>query len=378
TSLLSDGAEGGPSFEVTAPTHHVNHAVDASAPAHADCSNCLTDPDLASYEEDSTDQDHISLQDVAFEDISPEPADGDFYESDTDSYLSLSLEDDEDSPTKKEGKAASGMITMRRRKFRRYRYKKVLVPSNEQLQLFHLKDGKNELAFELDDCPPLIAQLFVWPEDAKIAVTDIEGVLTSAAKPTGGGWGSWFDSYSNKANKSIGHFHDAVNLFRHIHSLGYRVLYISNTVSMTSSNNSSNYSHSIMSNVQNNLGQRLPEGPVFKSPDSLMQAFGPSRTDVFKAAALRGLRTLFPPSACPYHAAFISKESDVRALERNGFPDGRIFLSDGQGGIKRILLNRNHSISMRELQEMALQVFPKIQGESYCSIAMVTRVAILC
>eukprot|EP01031_Cornospumella_fuschlensis_P030556 gene30556-36927_t len=326
---------------------------------HADCNKSLTDPDLASYEEED---DHISLQDVAFEDISPEPADGDFYESDTDSYLSLSLEDDEDTPSKKSDRSGGATVAMRRRKFRRYRYKKVLVPSSEQLQLFHLKDGKNELAFELDDCPPLIAQLFVWPEDAKVVVTDIEGVLTSASKPSAGGWGSWFDSYSTKASRSVAeHIHDAVNLFRHIHNLGYRILYISNTVSMTSSSNSSNYSHSIMSNIQNNLGQRLPEGPVFKSPDSLMQAFGPSRTDVFKAAALRGLRILFPSGAFPYHAAFISKESDVRALERNGFPDGRIFLADGQGGIKRILLNRNHTISVKELQELVAQIFPRTQ-----------------
>ena len=42
-----------------------------------------------------TDVEHLSLQDINFEDISPEPAGGDFYDSDTDSYLSLSLEDGE-------------------------------------------------------------------------------------------------------------------------------------------------------------------------------------------------------------------------------------------------------------------------------------------
>ena len=31
-------------------------------------------------------------------------------------------------------------------------------------------------------------------------------------------------------------------------------------------------------------------GPIFQSPDSLVRAFGAQRTDLFKAAALRGTR----------------------------------------------------------------------------------------
>ncbi len=36
-------------------------------------------------------------------------------------------------------------------------------------------DGENELTFQLDGCVSLRAQLFVWPENSKIIVTDIEG-----------------------------------------------------------------------------------------------------------------------------------------------------------------------------------------------------------
>ncbi len=54
-------------------------------------------------------------------------------------------------------------------------YSQVLTPSQEQLDLLNLQDGPNELTFALDGCVPLQAQLFVWPENAKIIVTDIEG-----------------------------------------------------------------------------------------------------------------------------------------------------------------------------------------------------------
>lgn len=58
---------------------------------------------------------------------------------------------------------------------KKYHYRKVLVPNQEQLECLNLRDGENEISFQLDGCVPLKAQLFVWPENSKIIVTDIEG-----------------------------------------------------------------------------------------------------------------------------------------------------------------------------------------------------------
>lgn len=46
--------------------------------------------DSASLQE--TDIDAVSLEDIELDDICPEPAGRDFYDSDTDSYLSLSFD----------------------------------------------------------------------------------------------------------------------------------------------------------------------------------------------------------------------------------------------------------------------------------------------
>ena len=41
--------------------------------------NSFRDDDLELYADGDTDQEHFSLQDIDFDDISPEPAGGDFY-----------------------------------------------------------------------------------------------------------------------------------------------------------------------------------------------------------------------------------------------------------------------------------------------------------
>ena len=84
-----------------------------------------------------TDVELVSLEDtelclLSLDDISPEPARGDIYDSDTDSFHSLSLEDGESGHTKK------------------YRYRKSLIPTQEQLTALALKDGENEIVFQLE------------------------------------------------------------------------------------------------------------------------------------------------------------------------------------------------------------------------------------
>lgn len=92
------------------------------------------DGDDADTEGESIEDSELSL--LSIEDISPEPARGDIYDSDTDSYysLSLSLEDGES--------GAAGA--------RKYRYRKSLVPTQEHLLELNLKDGENEVVFQLE------------------------------------------------------------------------------------------------------------------------------------------------------------------------------------------------------------------------------------
>jgi hypothetical protein len=90
------------------------------------------DCDDVDTEGESIEDSELSL--LSIEEISPEPARGDIYDSDTDSYHSLSLEDGEF--------GVSGA--------RKYRYRKSLVPTQEHLLGLNLKDGENEVVFQLE------------------------------------------------------------------------------------------------------------------------------------------------------------------------------------------------------------------------------------
>jgi phosphatidate phosphatase LPIN len=276
--------------------------------------------------DEDTDQEFVSLQDISLEDISPEPARGEMYDSDTDSYTSLSLEDGESGP---------GGI-----RIKKYLYQKSLVPTQEQLQGLKLKDGVNEVVFELDGCEPLHSQLFVWPETCKVVVTDIEGALAV----TKAGVLGFFQSHS---------LHDgAKDMLKVIERNGYQILYMANI-------EGGGDTKQLVTQLSG-AGLHLPAGPVFKSPDSLIRAFGTERTDIFKAAALRGVRSLFPANHNPFYAAFGTSPSDRAAFSRCEVPEGRIFIVNKKGEL--MSQNKAFKTSFQDLCVSVEQHFPDLNG----------------
>ena len=94
----------------------------------------IGDEDVDTDREELVSLEDAELSLLSLDDISPEPARGDIYDSDTDSYHSLSLEEGE-----------SGIAGIKK-----YRYRKSLVPTQEHLLGLDLKDGENEIVFQLE------------------------------------------------------------------------------------------------------------------------------------------------------------------------------------------------------------------------------------
>ena len=282
SSSLVTNATGQLPPEGTIIPNSSKNTTSAAASAFADINECgsssIRSNSLEGTGEGETDDERLSLQDIPMDEISPEPAGSDFYDSDTESFLSLSVEDGDTASVNSAGGS-------QREYGRKYRYRKVLVPSQDQLQSLQLLDGENEVAFDLPGCPPpLRTQLFVWPPDARVVIIDIEGAITAVQKG-GLGWGGFLGGSSRTSA-----LHDGVvKLLNNIHKNGYRILYIAQT--QTNSSGVAAYStlstKEHLAKVVAGLEGKLPPGPVIKSPDSLVRAFGAERTDVFKAAALR-------------------------------------------------------------------------------------------
>jgi phosphatidate phosphatase PAH1 len=242
-----------------------------------------------------------------------------------------------------------------------------LVPSQEQLELLELQDGPNDIVFELEGCTPLKSCLFVWPADAKVVVTDLEGVFSrQQSNRNSGVWISFLGGgsyYSSAVSKT--EFDSCIRLFAALSRQGYRIIYLAQgTQSSATTAAALLSSQEYLASFKATTGERLPAGPVFRSPDSLVRAFGAARTEVFKASALRGVKSLFPAAHNPYHACFCVREGDAIPFARFGFPEGRIFMVSDKGVIRSA--NRTCTLSFPKIYELLHQIFPQVIGTASC------------
>ena len=298
---------------------------------------------------------------LSLDNISPDEIRND--ESDTESFYSLSIDDVEscsgnNAPETSEGGEKRGD----HRKSRKYLYRKSLVPSQEQVQAMNLLNGRNEITFQVEGEDPVQAHIYVWPPDAKVIVADIEGALfvtKKGGKSLGklamslwGGGGLLSLGSGSGAQKET---HEGLaQLFNNIAGNGYHFLYIATSPDASSKDD-------LLKSQQSTGPSGLPLGPVFLPPDALVQTFGRERTDLYKAAALRGVRTLFAAGGQhnPYHAAFGAHEKDVRAFDRCGLPLGRTFLVSEIGEITTVT-SATVKRTFPYMNAMLHEVFPSI------------------
>lgn len=260
-------------------------------------------------------EEELLVHDIPLDEISPEPARG--FDSDTESVTG-SL----DGETKK------------------YRYRKTLVPSSDLLLGMGLRNGSNEVEFLLDDANTSVsARIYLWPSDAKIVVTDVDGPIVTRS-----GMLANFIPVKSRYHSGV------VELFSNIQRNGYKILYLA-----TKSLGQISSTKGELENVSHK-DARLPLGPVFLPPDSLFQTFGEERADVFKSVVLRGVRNLFPHDHNPFFAGFGTKASDMVAFKRVGFPDGRIFIVKEKGQVHN--LNRTFNKTYTNLNDLLHEIFP--------------------
>lgn len=217
----------------------------------------------------------------------------------------------------------------------------------------------------------MTAQLFLWPDDARLVVADIEGMILHSSKPkqatapkvsgaqsegnsSGTGWGSLFFSFGSSVGQGSSSGEATTNATQLLHDIaknGYHIVYIA-TESMTQS--SSTKIELVKATEKSST--RLPPGPVFLSPDTLVRSFESQRPDLFKAAVLRGTRSLFPSTHNPFYSGFCTNVNDMNAFMRCGFPEGRIFLASESSEIK--VMNWTTKWTYKDMHSFLHEMFP--------------------
>jgi len=185
------------------------------------------------------------------------------------------------------------------------------TPSLEHLHQMRLQNGVNSVKFTTTlTKQTAIANLFVWPNDVKIVVTDIDGTITRSDVR-----GHLYNRFGMRWNHS-----SVSDCFKKVNNLGYKIVYLTSR-SITMEAATRKYISS--------LG--LPLGPLLLSPKTLVQAF---TSEVItkdskhgKVLHLNSIVRLFPKcSVCPIVAGFGNNVNDEWAYRTVGVPKSHIFI----------------------------------------------------
>lgn len=339
------------------------------------------------------------ISDIPNEEICPEPASGDLYDSDNDSFASIdsfsswdgdkdldyeytndklsssldlsdvSMEASLNSPSTSTILSSPINPSSDRNKNDinvcvvsppfakpKYRYRKVLIPSKEKQKseiLSHLHWNSNKVLYTCQGCPSVSAELFLWPEDARIVVIDIEGAIK--VTPSTSIWDGILYGSRSTINDGV------VRLLQDIERNGYKILYLTR--------NASNTKDKLHRSLEGS-GCRLPSGPVIYSPECLLSSKSLkeqnlphiSHPEIFKAAVLRGLKSLFPANHSPFYACFGSSEKDMSAFSSCGVSEGKTFVISPKGEIGSV--NRTLKWSFSDMHKFLDEIFPPIAGKN--------------
>ncbi|EZG55244.1 LNS2 (lipin/Ned1/Smp2) protein [Gregarina niphandrodes] len=253
-------------------------------------------------------------------------------------------------------RAATGLSTSSKflGKRKMQRYIKCLKPTPAQLAQLRLQPGANRITFSvtsaLQGFKSVSANLYLWPRSSRIVVSDVDGTITKSDL-----WGQLMPI----VGKDWSH-PGVAELFTNITKHNYRIVYLT-ARAIGQADSTRDYLFGLTQNEK-----KLPDGPLILSPDRLFPSFKREVIDrkpfVFKIAALRDLRSLFPHYYNPYYAGFGNRDTDHRAYVHVGVPEARIFIIDPTGHVHHV--NRTFAKTYKSMSTMANDMFPPLKQKA--------------
>jgi phosphatidate phosphatase PAH1 len=227
-------------------------------------------------------------------------------------------------PSKKEDEEEKkiGYLPFRSREvsLRSYRINTGIITPNNQLTSqelisLNLKIGMNTIDYVANTkkSPSLSGRIYLWEYNSKIVVSDIDGTLTKSdilghiCYAIGKDW--------NRGG--------VVSLYNNIIDRGYKILYLSSR-SISQVESTKKYL-----SLENQLKEKLPDGPVLLSSDGMFKCIVReigNHSQSFKQNTLIELLQTFPLHIDPFYAGFGNKEGDALAYFHIGIPKNRIFI----------------------------------------------------
>jgi len=218
-----------------------------------------------------------------------------------------------------------------------------------------LRLGKNEIKFYVNSrfqgTQEIVANIWLWPYDAKIVISDVDGTITRS--------------------DVLGHFlpmfgkdwsHNGIaSLYCSIAENGYRIVYLTSR-SLLQAEQTRAYIRGVRQGDKS-----LPDGPIVTSPEKIFEVLTreviTKNPEEFKIAALRDIRSLFSKDVNPFYAGFGNKENDLLSYKTVGVHPSRIFIVDTSSKIRvdSIVTHKSYS----DVDDLVHMIFPRLNENDH-------------
>lgn len=192
-----------------------------------------------------------------------------------------------------------------------------------ELQELNLQPGLNKAKYVVDDMDIILDfNVFLYSEDDKLVITDIDGTITESDLK-----GQVLPQFGISAEHNA-----VVELFEKISQNGYHLVYLT-ARSMSQDEDTRSY---LFSMLQNQSGFSLPPGPVIFSPvpffTGLIAEVISKTPFVEKSKSIDEMNKIFVGDTIV--GAYGNKETDTTAYQNSGIPLERVWIVNPAGDLK--------------------------------------------
>ena len=227
---------------------------------------------------------------------------------------------------------------------------KALRPNSDALKSLNLRLGANTITYtvssSLQGSQTVSGFIYYWPKNANIIVSDVDGTITKT---------DFLGHVLPKFGKDWSQ-PGIAPLFTNLRKNGYYILYLTSRP-IGQSQQTKNFLQSVYQD-----GKMLPQGPLVMSPDRMLPSVKREiifkRPELFKIAALKDIRSLFPAHHNPFHAGFGNRETDAISYRSVGIPLEKVYIVDPNGDIQHHNCETTKSYAL--INHMIKDLFPHI------------------
>jgi len=195
--------------------------------------------------------------------------------------------------------------------------------------------------------------IYLWEQDEAIVISDIDGTITKSDV-----FGQILPVLFGRDWSQEG----VAQLFTSITANGYKILYLT-ARAIGQSGVTKGFLTSLTQEVAEFRGKqmRLPDGPVFMSPDRLLYSLNREvflrSPEQFKIPCLQDIKNLFDAKN-PFYAGFGNRISDARAYKEIGIPQAKIFIINHFGEVS--CSSGAYNKTYTKLNELVDEMFPPL------------------